>query len=782
MLLLRGGSFFIMECPRLSEFQSIKKGQKRLDQAIDFLGLDATSKILGFSLYILGYSYDFICNFIGLSEPGLKTLIQDLYENGVERFLDKRKKVTYPVKKTLSEAIIPTVKYIEDKEKSNVEFQITGPISLRLSKDDKIGKKILTLLLLDANLLKQVEAGEILKCKRFAIYQNIKKVKSVGIRGIIDNRKGQKSDYKFDAKVKGEIVRVYLLSIFDNKIPTKTSISKHLEEKFSRSYSEEAVALHLKKLGLMDNKDELVLEIVKHLNERINSLDYIRLSDMPLEAKYERYLEPLKKFKEELSTCYENNKNMEENFFQLEKRIEGFQSEVQSLLLESVIKGMKERPVKCPNCQSSNTSSYNGNKESGEIKVLKTSLGGSLILREGVLFKVRCNNCGNNFDLEKNILKLAEQARYTPLTEKKVCSANRAGSYENAAKNLKELINLDINRNQVRKISKGVGEYIIKEFKGLYKDMSEGLPSEIIYQGHPLIEELKINEKYLDTSKYLIVLAVDGGRIQLFDWIPADNDSSKAKKSLYWHENKVFRISIYDKRNLEEMADSLDSANTKKVYKSAKIIQGLTTYGATNVSWKEAVPLIKSHLYVRGLEPEDVDICISDGSEHIMREIFVPIFPKAIHILDYYHKIEALYECIKSLGMSGSKIEEKLKDYLWEGEIKDLIKELKEIQLRVGEPNQGKRNPQDPKVKLDSLINHISRNKERLRYKYYREQGYPIGSGSVESAVKLFGKRIKGTEKQWNEDGGEAILNLYAFLLSEDDRWNKLWEVQTPWI
>ena len=124
----------------------------------------------------------------------------------------------------------------------------------------------------------------------------------------------------------------------------------------------------------------------------------------------------------------------------------------------------------------------------------------------------------------------------------------------------------------------------------------------------------------------------------------------------------------------------------------------------------------------------------------------------------------------------------RFKNYLWEGKISNLIKDLRKIQERVGKPSKGKRNPADPKVKLDNLINHLIKNKERLKFKFYRKKGYPIGSGSVESAVKLFGKRIKGTEKQWNGDGGEAILHLYAFLLSEDNRWSKLWEVQTPWI
>ncbi len=142
------------------------------------------------------------------------------------------------------------------------------------------------------------------------------------------------------------------------------------------------------------------------------------------------------------------------------------------------------------------------------------------------------------------------------------------------------------------------------------------------------------------------------------------------------------------------------------------MISGISTYGATNSKWEETAPLIISHLYARGIMPEDVQICISDGSEHIMSKIFKPFFPKAVHILDYYHKTEGLNKCLKSLGMANSKSEEKLKNCLWEGEVSDLLKALKEIQLKFGKPGKGKRDQEDPKVKLDCLINHFTKNKE----------------------------------------------------------------------
>jgi len=770
-----------MRCPSITDFQSPAKGQKRLDQAIDSLGNDVVHKILGFSLYILGFPYDYISSNVGISEPGLKTFIKDVCQNGVQRFLDKRKKAAYSIPpKDFPVAAPPktTVEY-SDIGENHVQFKLTGPISLRLHKDDIIGKKLLSLLFLDAGLLRQKDVANLLDCRRLSVYKNHQKFNSLGTKGLLDNREGQKRDYKVDSEVKGEIIKEYLLSIFSNEVPTKTTISNSLKERFSKDYSERSVASHLKKLGLTDNKKEFISEIVHHVNERVDSLDYLIIPGWVPEVS--NHLEVLKIFRKSTTNCVELLRHTDSNIFAIEQKIETLQSEVQPFLLELLFRELKNDPTECPNCKSGNIVSCKEKNRSRTPKEIKTSFGGSLILKGNLLEKAQCLDCSENFSVIEAMLNLAEIAKYTALTQKKICSANRAGSYENAAKNLKELINLDINRNQVRLVSNHVGDYIANEFKQLGADIAEGLPTELISRRHPLVKKLKIDEKYFDSSNYLIILAVDGGRMQLFNWIPPNSEDEKVKKSLYWHENKVFRISIYDKSKLSDISGSTNSVDGKRKYKSAEIISGSTAFMATNVSWKETAPLISSHLYMRGIKLEDVKLCISDGSEHIMREVFQPLFPKATHILDYYHKNEALHECLKITGSVWEK-EEELKNYLWAGDTVELVRGLEEIQSRFGKPGKGKRNPDNPKVKLDNFISHIAQNKDRLNYNSYREQGYPIGSGSIESAVKLFGKRIKGTEKQWNEYGGEAILNLYAFLISEDNRWDKLWETQTPWM
>ncbi|MCX5643487.1 MAG: hypothetical protein NTZ17_02205 [Phycisphaerae bacterium] len=52
----------------------------------------------------------------------------------------------------------------------------------------------------------------------------------------------------------------------------------------------------------------------------------------------------------------------------------------------------------------------------------------------------------------------------------------------------------------------------------------------------------------------------------------------------------------------------------------------------------------------------------------------------------------------------------------------------------------------------------------------YRRDGLPATSTIVESLIKQFNQRVKGTEKFWLRGGAEALLQGRAAYRSEDDR------------
>jgi len=78
--------------------------------------------------------------------------------------------------------------------------------------------------------------------------------------------------------------------------------------------------------------------------------------------------------------------------------------------------------------------------------------------------------------------------------------------------------------------------------------------------------------------------------------------------------------------------------------------------------------------------------------------------------------------------------------------------------------------PSDPYEVIRLSIGYLANNAPRMDYPRYRRAGLPICSGLVESLVKQFNRRVKGTEKFWNPTQAEMILQLRAAYLCEDDR------------
>ena len=64
----------------------------------------------------------------------------------------------------------------------------------------------------------------------------------------------------------------------------------------------------------------------------------------------------------------------------------------------------------------------------------------------------------------------------------------------------------------------------------------------------------------------------------------------------------------------------------------------------------------------------------------------------------------------------------------------------------------------------------------RMQYQEFRDDGYPIGSGTVESAIKQFKARLAGPGMRWSPSGARQMLLLRASVLdsSFDARWDAL--------
>jgi hypothetical protein len=149
-------------------------------------------------------------------------------------------------------------------------------------------------------------------------------------------------------------------------------------------------------------------------------------------------------------------------------------------------------------------------------------------------------------------------------------------------------------------------------------------------------------------------------------------------------------------------------------------------------------------------------------------------------ILDFVHPLSYLYAAAGVLSANEAQRWERYVRWMtasWQGRVSEVLTELRQEQAglhrRLGEP-EGKMSANDSREVLRRTVNYLSNNASRMDYPKYRQRGLPVTSAAVESLIKEFNYRVKGTERFWNRpEGGEAILQVRAAVLSEDGRLEK---------
>jgi hypothetical protein len=79
------------------------------------------------------------------------------------------------------------------------------------------------------------------------------------------------------------------------------------------------------------------------------------------------------------------------------------------------------------------------------------------------------------------------------------------------------------------------------------------------------------------------------------------------------------------------------------------------------------------------------------------------------------------------------------------------------------------------KAGLSDAQHFFQTQQARRQYATFREAGYPIGSGSVQSEVKQFKARLTGPGMRWSRPAAERMLIIRAAVLdaSFDTRWSR---------
>lgn len=236
-----------MDCPQLPADQSLALGQKRLARAAHALGQDVLVRLVIFVLYILGFQRSSLADLFGYEVSGVKALVDRVLDNKIEGFFDHRRSKP-------AEGKPVSISRVGEFQ----EIRVLDKVIL-IPDGDQLAKKIITVALAEAGMLSNQEGADTLGCTPQAFGRLRERYRQEGSAGLIDQRQGQKTDYKVTPEVKAELIFQICAAAAEGKPITSHDIWDALNKVFpEKRISPRTVRYYLNKLGISLIKDRLV--------------------------------------------------------------------------------------------------------------------------------------------------------------------------------------------------------------------------------------------------------------------------------------------------------------------------------------------------------------------------------------------------------------------------------------------------------------------------------------------------------------------------------------------
>ena len=250
-----------------------------------------------------------------------------------------------------------------------------------------------------------------------------------------------------------------------------------------------------------------------------------------------------------------------------------------------------------------------------------------------------------------------------------------------------------------------------------------------------------------------VIVSMDGGRIRLKE--KKRGRKTAQGRSRYkgaWREPKLFIIYVVDAEG--------------------KLERSFMPVMDANIRGPDALfKLLRTYLGQLEISEADQVLFVADGARWIWNRISALVHglglkPEQVYeLIDFYHAVEHLGK-VAGLRKSWTAKQRKCwvrkhRRLLRQGQVDQVIDAVKEI-------CRG-RNSKDIRTERNYFVRNIS----RMAYARIRALKLPIGSGSVESAIRrVVNLRLKGPCIFWCKENAEAILLLRCYWKA--GRWNQL--------
>jgi hypothetical protein len=379
-----------------------------------------------------------------------------------------------------------------------------------------------------------------------------------------------------------------------------------------------------------------------------------------------------------------------------------------------------------------------------------------------------------------------------------VRAAVRDGSFAAAAESLADLAEVTISDRQVDRIAQEVGEQLRQA-----RDQR--------------VEEFQSQQAKPESpvAPRLAVVEIDGGRLQTRSEEPGQGPGIHDPA---WREDKIADLlTMSTQSHDQDPHPDLPRCFTKK-RQVVELIQGISGQGAladvieatadgppeltvfepaeaekkpapawppeplvrtcvaTLESSDQFGPMVAAEAHRRNFFAAQSRAVLGDGGAWIWT-LQRTLFPTFEPIVDFVHVLAHVYLAAKAVGGPAAAVWSRYLDWAtacWQGRVASVLEQLTATLAEMPPPPEGTEvKPTDPSEVIRLTIGYLGSNQTRMDYPRYRREGMPTCSGLVESLVKQFNRRVKGTEKFWNPRHAETILQLRAAYLSDDERLSK---------
>jgi hypothetical protein len=142
----------------------------------------------------------------------------------------------------------------------------------------------------------------------------------------------------------------------------------------------------------------------------------------------------------------------------------------------------------------------------------------------------------------------------------------------------------------------------------------------------------------------------------------------------------------------------------------------------------------------------------ADGADWIWR-LVADLFPDSVQIVDWYHACEHLAEAAQALHPDNAAAAQRW----FRKRCKDLYKgQIHRITMRLDSAG------------LAQYSRYFHTHKRRMQYQTFEEEGYPVGSGTVESGIKQFKGRLTGPGMRWSRQSAQQMLVIRSAVMAQD--------------